>query len=30
MHVPRFFVRQRITMMVNRYEIRGAAPDGSA
>ncbi|TQM46054.1 hypothetical protein [Pseudonocardia cypriaca] len=29
MHVPRFFIRQRITMMVNRYEIRGAAPDGS-
>jgi hypothetical protein len=29
MHVPRFFVRQRITMMVNRYEIRGAAPDGT-
>ena len=29
MHVPRFFVRQRITLMVNRYEIRGAAPDGS-
>jgi hypothetical protein len=29
MHVPRFFVRQKITMMVNRYEIRGAAPDGS-
>jgi hypothetical protein len=29
MHVPRFFVRQRITLMVNRYEIRAAAPDGS-
>ena len=29
MHVPRFFVRQRITVMVNRYEIRGATPDGS-
>ncbi len=29
MHVPRFFVRQKITMMVNRYEVRGAAPDGS-
>jgi hypothetical protein len=28
MHVPLFFVRQQITMMVNRYEIRGAAPDG--
>jgi hypothetical protein len=29
MHVPLFFVRQQITMMVNRYEIRGANPDGS-
>jgi uncharacterized protein YxjI len=29
MPVPRFFVRQQITMMVNRYEIRGAGPDGS-
>ena len=28
-HVPLFFVGQKITMMVNRYEIRGAAPDGS-
>lgn len=28
-HLPRFFVKQRITMMVNRYEIRGANPDGS-
>ena len=28
MHVPRFFIRQKITMMVNRYEIRGAGPDG--
>lgn len=29
MHLPMFFVRQRITMMVNRYEIRDARPDGS-
>ncbi|MGI5125517.1 hypothetical protein ACQEVB_01765 [Pseudonocardia sp. CA-107938] len=29
MHVPRFFVRQRITLMVNRYEITAANPDGS-
>ena len=29
MVVPQFFVRQRITMMVNRYEIRLANPDGS-
>jgi hypothetical protein len=29
MRVPLFFVRQKITMMVNRYEIHGAAPDGS-
>jgi len=28
-HRPRFFVKQRITMMVNRYEIRAANPDGS-
>ncbi|TFV52506.1 hypothetical protein [Blastococcus sp. TF02A-35] len=28
MVVPHFFVKQRITMMVNRYEIRMAAPDG--
>ena len=27
--VPAFFVSQRVTMMVNRYEIRAAAPDGS-
>ena len=27
--VPRFFVRQRITLMINRYEIRAANPDGS-
>jgi len=29
MVVPRFLVRQRITVMVNRYEIRAANPDGS-
>jgi hypothetical protein len=29
MHVPRFVVHQKITMMVNRYEIRGAGRDGS-
>lgn len=29
MYVPRFFVRQRITVMVNRYEILAANPDGS-
>jgi len=28
-HVPRFFVKQKLTLMVNRYEIRGANPDGS-
>ena len=28
MVVPKFFIRQRITLMVNRYEIRAAAPDG--
>jgi uncharacterized protein YxjI len=28
-HVPRLFVKQRITPMVNRYEIRIANPDGS-
>lgn len=28
-YVPRFFVRQRITLMVNRYEITAANPDGS-
>ena len=27
--VPAFFVKQRITVMVNRYEIRAANPDGS-
>jgi hypothetical protein len=29
MVVPAFFVRQRITVMVNRYEVRAANPDGS-
>jgi hypothetical protein len=29
MVVPAFFVSQRITLMVNRYEIRAANPDGS-
>ena len=28
-YVPRFFVKQRLTMMVNRYEIVEANPDGS-
>ena len=28
-HLDRFYVKQRITMMVNRYEIREANPDGS-
>lgn len=28
MHVARFFVRQRITLMVNRYEILSEEPDG--
>lgn len=28
MHVPSFFVGQKLTMMVNRYEIRAAGPDG--
>ena len=28
-HVPLFFIRQRITLMVNRYEIHAANPDGS-
>jgi uncharacterized protein YxjI len=27
--VPAFFVKQRITVMVNRYEIRAANPDGT-
>lgn len=29
-HLPRFFVKQKITLMVNRYEIRSASPDGTA
>jgi hypothetical protein len=29
MHLPAFFVTQRLTMMVNRYEIRAAGPDGA-
>ena len=29
MYLPRFFVRQKLTMMVNRYEISEANPDGS-
>jgi uncharacterized protein YxjI len=29
MVVPRFFVKQRITVMVNRYEVRAANPDGT-
>ena len=28
-HLPVLFVKQRITMMVNRYEILAANPDGS-
>ncbi|WP_324276203.1 hypothetical protein [Blastococcus brunescens] len=28
MIVPTFFVKQRVTMMVNRYELRAATPDG--
>ena len=28
MHLPAFFVSQRLTMMVNRYEIRAAGADG--
>jgi hypothetical protein len=29
MVVPKFFVKQRITLMVNRYEIHAANPDGT-
>jgi uncharacterized protein YxjI len=29
MYVPRFYMRQRITFMVNQYEIHPANPDGS-
>ena len=28
MYLPRFFVRQKLTMMVNRYEIHESGPDG--
>jgi len=28
-YVDRFFIKQKLTMMVNRYEIRGANPDGT-
>jgi hypothetical protein len=28
-HVPRFVLTQRLTMMVNRYDVLDAAPDGS-
>jgi uncharacterized protein YxjI len=28
-HLDRFFIKQRVTMMVNRYEVREANPDGS-
>jgi uncharacterized protein YxjI len=28
-HLERFFIKQRVTMMVNRFEIREANPDGS-
>ena len=29
MVVPKFFIKQRITVMVNRYEVRAANPDGT-
>ena len=29
MYVPRFYMRQRITLMVNQYELLAANPDGS-
>jgi hypothetical protein len=29
MHVPRFHVRQKITVMVNRYQVFAVGPDGS-
>lgn len=29
MYVPRFFVSQKITMMVNRYDVLAANPDGT-
>jgi uncharacterized protein YxjI len=28
MHLPAFFMKQKLTLMVNRYEIRGVGPDG--
>lgn len=28
-HVPQFFVKQKLTLMVNRYEIRSGNPDGT-
>jgi uncharacterized protein YxjI len=28
MHLPAFFMTQKLTLMVNRYEIRGVGPDG--
>ena len=28
MYLPQFFVKQKITLMVNRYEIYAAGPDG--
>ncbi len=29
MYLPRFFVKQKLTMMVNRFEIYAAGPDGN-
>jgi uncharacterized protein YxjI len=29
MHLPAFFVSQKLTLMVNRYEVRAAGPDGA-
>jgi uncharacterized protein YxjI len=29
MHLPAFFVTQKLTLMVNRYEIRAVGPDGT-
>ena len=29
MYLPRFFIKQRLTLTVNRYDIIGANPDGS-
>lgn len=29
MYVPQFFVKQKLTMMVNRYEVLAANPDGT-